>query len=90
MVLGYIIEAQNLKFNRKRGWTENICVRRPYRRKGVARALMAENMRELKRRGMTEAALGVDTENPTGALRVYESMGFKPVSVEVVFRKPIA
>jgi ribosomal protein S18 acetylase RimI-like enzyme len=90
MVLGYILEAHNAKFNRKRGWTENISVRRPYRRQGVARALMAENLRELKARGMTEAALGVDTENPTGALRVYESMGFRPVAVEVVYRKPVS
>ncbi len=88
MVLGYIIAEQNEKFNRRRGWTENICVRRPYRKQGVARALMAENLRELKARGMTEAALGVDTESPTGALGVYEAMGFRPVKREAVYRKP--
>jgi len=87
-VLGYIVAEENLKNNRLRGWTENISVRRPYRRQGVASALIAANLRELKARGMTEAALGVDTENPTGALGVYESMGFRPVQRSAAYRKP--
>ncbi len=86
-VLGFINEAQNAATGRKRGWTENIAVARKWRKRGVARALMAENLRELKARGMTEAALGVDTENLTGALRVYESMGFEPVRTVRVYRK---
>jgi len=88
MVLGYIIPEQNAQYHRLRGWTENICVRRQYRKQGVARALIAANLRELKARGMTEAALGVDTESPTGALGVYEAMGFRPVQREAVYRKP--
>ncbi len=88
-VLGYIVPAENEKFNRRRGYTETITVRRPWRRQGVARALIAENLRELKARGMTEAALGVDTENLTGALRVYEAMGFRPVHRSATYRKPI-
>lgn len=86
-VLGFINEPQNVKFNRRRGWTENICVRSPWRRRGLARALIAENLRELKARGMTEAALGVDADNLTGALRLYESLGFKVVKRETVYRK---
>jgi ribosomal protein S18 acetylase RimI-like enzyme len=89
MVLGFINHADNAANNRKLGWTENICVRRPWRRQGVAHALIAENLRELKARGMAYAALGVDTDNPTGALRVYESMGFRPVQRNTVFQKPM-
>jgi GNAT superfamily N-acetyltransferase len=89
-VLGFIDEADNQVWNRKLGWTENIAVRRPWRRRGLARALMAANLRELKARGMTEAALGVDTENVTGALHLYESMGFRPVKVERLYRKAMA
>jgi mycothiol synthase len=37
---------------------------------------------------MTEAALGVDTENVSGALRIYESCGFWPVSRTTSYRKP--
>ena len=88
MVLGYILAEENEKNNRLRGYTENICVRRPYRKQGVASALIAENLRELKARGLTEAALGVDTENLTGALGVYEAMGFRPVKRFTAYRKP--
>lgn len=88
MVRGFIHPEQNQRFNRLRGWTENIAVRRPWRKRGLARALIAENLHELKARGMTEAALSVDTENPTGALRVYESMGFRAVEQRAVYRKP--
>jgi hypothetical protein len=48
---------------------------------------MAANLRELKSRGMTEAALGGDSESLTGALRVYESMGFRSVRRNCVWRK---
>jgi mycothiol synthase len=89
MVLGYINHAENEALNVKRGWTENICVRKPWRKLGVARALIAENLRELKARGMESAALGVDTDNATGALRVYESMGFRPVARETAYQKPL-
>jgi mycothiol synthase len=89
MVLGYINHEQNKRQGRRRGWTENIGVRRPWRRRGLARALMAANLRELKARGMTEAALGVDSESLTGALRVYESMGFQAVRRDSVWRKPM-
>jgi mycothiol synthase len=87
MVLGFILAEQNAKFQRRRGWTEDICVRRPWRRRGLARALIAESLRELKARGMTEAALGVDSENLSGALGLYESLGFRPVERNMLYRK---
>jgi ribosomal protein S18 acetylase RimI-like enzyme len=31
--------------------------------------------------------LAVDTENPTGALRLYEGVGFQPVKRSAAFRK---
>jgi len=38
---------------------------------------------------MTEAALGVDTNNPGGAFQLYTSLGFELVAYEVVYTKPI-
>jgi ribosomal protein S18 acetylase RimI-like enzyme len=38
---------------------------------------------------MTEGALGVDTENRTGALRLYESCGFVAVTRDALYRKPL-
>lgn len=90
MVLGEIHPNENIVHNCKRGWIENVCVRRPWRRHGLAHALLVQGLHALKERGMTEAALGVDTENPTGALRVYESVGFHAVKRFSIYRKPLA
>jgi ribosomal protein S18 acetylase RimI-like enzyme len=38
---------------------------------------------------MTEAALSVDTENTSGALRLYEACGFRPVSRTTTYRKAL-
>ena len=80
---------ENERFGQKRGWVENILVRRPWRKRGLARALMASTIDALRERGMTEGALGVDAENPSGALRLYESVGFRPESHSITFRKPV-
>jgi ribosomal protein S18 acetylase RimI-like enzyme len=87
MVLNYIDAAENLAFQRKRGYTENIAVRRAWRRRGIARALIATSLRILKERGMEEAALGVDTQNPSGALQLYESLGYRIVKQYLTYRK---
>lgn len=85
----HINDLENAAFGRRRGYTEAISVRRPWRRRGVARALIGSGIRALRERGMTEVALGVDTENVTGALRLYESCGYRPVSRVTTFRKPL-
>ena len=88
-VRAYIDEEENARFGRLRGYCENISVRAPWRRRGLARALIGASFPALRGRGMTEAALGVDTENVSGALRLYESCGFCPISSSTLFRKPL-
>lgn len=88
-VRGYINHEENKAFNRLRGWCESISTRRPWRKRGVAHALIALTLREFKARGMAESALGVDTENLSGALRVYEDCGFRAVKRNSVYRKPL-
>ena len=88
-VRGFINADENERFGQKRGWVENISVRRPWRKRGLARALINETIAALRERGMTEGALGVDTENVSGALRLYESVGFRPVSKSTTYRKPL-
>ena len=87
MVLNSIFEHENEQFNQKRGWTDPICVRRPYRRRGLARALIMRSLKLLREKGMTEAALGVDAENPNKALHLYESCGYRPVKKSYTMRK---
>jgi ribosomal protein S18 acetylase RimI-like enzyme len=87
MVLNFIDREENAEYGRQRGYTETICVRRPWRRQGLARALIAGSLLALKERGMTEAALGVDAENTNGALQLYKSLGFGVVKRHATYRK---
>ncbi len=66
-----------------------IGVRRPYRRKGLASVLIAQSFKVLKDFGMTEAVLSTDSENPTGALHLYEKMGFSSAKQSTVYCKPM-
>jgi GNAT superfamily N-acetyltransferase len=67
---------------------ECIGVCRPWRKQGVARALIARSLQAQKTEGMTESALGVDSENPSGAHYLYEQCGFQVVKRNTVFSKP--
>ena len=89
MVRNFIDPDENEQFGRLRGYTENISVRRPWRKRGVARALIARSFQLHKDMGMKEAALGVDALNPNGALQLYESMGFTVDKVWKTYRKPM-
>ncbi|MFH0751457.1 MAG: GNAT family N-acetyltransferase [Chloroflexota bacterium] len=73
----------------RRGWCENISTNAAWRGRGIARALIARSLVALRERGATEAALGVDAENETGALEVYRSMGFAERTRETDFRRPL-
>ncbi len=88
-VRGFINHAENEQYRRKRGWCEFISVRRPWRRRGLARALIVRTLRSFRAASMSESALGVDTENISGALRVYEDCGFRPIKRNASYRKPL-
>jgi mycothiol synthase len=61
------------------GWVSVLGVRRPWRRRGLGRALLLHTFRELRARGKPRAGLGVDGSNPTGAVRLYEQAGMRVV-----------
>ena len=72
----------------RRGLLAGVSVRRPWRGRGLARALVAQSLVALRERGMAEAVLGVDADNPTGAVGVYEANGFVVHRRERSYRKP--
>ena len=88
-VRSFIDSAENETFGRARGWTEDISTARRWRRRGVAKALIVESIRELAARGMTEVALGVHTENPNGAYDLYAGLGYEVVRTWTTYRKPL-
>jgi mycothiol synthase len=65
-------------------------VRRPWRGRGLGRALLLRTFAEFRRRGVTRVTLGVDAENPTGATRLYESVGMDVELEAVVYEKTLA
>ena len=87
-VLNFLDQEENSTQGRKRGWTEDISVQRRWRNRGVAKAAIVESMRMFKQMGMTEVALDVHTTNPTGALQLYEGLGYSVVQTGYQFRKP--
>jgi ribosomal protein S18 acetylase RimI-like enzyme len=89
MVLGFILGEQNEKFLRRRGWAEEISVRRPWRKRALASAMIVACLRSFKARGMSEAALGVDSQNESGALGLYERLGFRTVARDTFYGKAV-
>lgn len=77
VVQNWIWHDENLQLGVERGWLEHISVRRPWRRRGLGRAITAASLRRLRDAGMTDAMLGVDADNPTGALGLYQGLGFE-------------
>ncbi len=57
------------------GTVETLGVRRPWRRRGIALALLHHSFGELYRRGRNTVTLGVDAKSLTGALHLYEKAG---------------
>jgi mycothiol synthase len=88
-VMPFVFPDENERLGVSRGWLEHISVRRPWRRRGLASALIVDSLRALRERGIGEAALGVDGENVSGALRIYESLGFRRYQTDIAFRKPL-
>jgi len=89
MVLNFINQDENAEYGRQRGWTDPICVRKPWRRRGLARALLARSLLMFRDLGFDDTALGVDTSNPNHALDLYESAGYQVFRKGTVCRKPV-
>jgi len=85
----YIDEDENTEHGHLRGYAEYISTHREWRNQGIAGALLARSLQVLKDRGMTEAMLGVDTNNPGGAFQLYTKLGFELESYEAVYTKPL-
>lgn len=88
-VINWINAAENAEHDRKWGYTEIISVRRPYRGKGLAKAMVARSMVLVRDQGMEQANLGVDTENPSGAFGLYSGLGYRPIKTYMVYMKDL-
>ncbi len=88
-VVNSINEAENAALGRQRGWLDSVFVRRQWRRRGLARAVVMRSLALLRERGMTCAGLGVDADNANEALRLYTECGFVTDLRSAAYRKPM-
>ncbi|HVS84647.1 MAG TPA: GNAT family N-acetyltransferase [Gaiellaceae bacterium] len=72
------------------GYVGHVGVRRPWRGRGYAKALLLHTFRVFYERGLPRVTLGVDAENPTGATHLYERVGMHVESENVVYEKVCA
>lgn len=79
----------NARSGRQECNLRDVAVLRPWRKQGIASALISESMRLMRAAGLDYAGLGVDAASPTGALGVYEKLGFRPVRRFVVYDKKV-
>jgi len=87
-VLVAVHEDENAALGLHRGWLDSVAVRRPWRRQGLATALVVLALRALRAAGYDEAVLGVDAANPQDALGLYRRVGFRVISTATAYRRP--
>jgi GNAT superfamily N-acetyltransferase len=80
----------NARYARRRILLDAVATRRPFRRRGLATALMLRALHAARESGFTSADLWVDSENPSGALRVYERIGFEVVLRSTAYHKDLS
>lgn len=72
------------------GWVRVLGVRRPWRRRGLGRAILLHVFEEYRRRGFHGVGLGVDAESLTGANRLYENAGMRVYRRSDIYEKPLS
>jgi mycothiol synthase len=88
-IAGFSLCRIDASGDREHGHVRALGVRRPWRRRGLGTALLLHSFLDMKRRGMTKASLGVDAENTTGAVRLYERAGMSVEKRHDVYRKDL-
>lgn len=71
------------------GWVGVLFTRRPWRRRGLGAALLAEAFGKFWARGERSVGLSVDAESDTGAFRLYERAGMRAEMAWVMFEKKL-
>jgi len=69
------------------GWVNILGVLPEFRHQGLGQALLRHTFAEFANRGFAAVGLGVDAENPTGAVRLYERAGMHVERTNLIFEK---
>jgi mycothiol synthase len=85
----HISQKENDRTGRNEGWIAYLGTRRGFRKMGLGRAMLLAGLHRLKAVGVATAILGVDAENSSGALRLYESAGFHNIRDSISYVKDV-
>jgi mycothiol synthase len=86
---GEIAAASLCTYQMDDGWVDILAVRRPWRRKGLGIALLLHSFGEFYRRGKYKVGLGVDSQNLTGATRLYERARMRVARTYISYEKEL-
>ncbi len=89
VIMTLVPVAENEEYGRNRVYVSAVSVRRPWRRRGLARALLSSSLIAAREGGYTAASLGVDATSVTGATDLYRSLGFEPRLTFITWQKPL-
>ena len=71
----------------REGWTDRLGVRRAWRGRRIAHALLLASMHSFADAGLQAAGLGVDTDNPSGAFGLYTRLGYERGETQVMYAR---
>ena len=86
---GEQIAGGSLCSNSGAGWVDTLGILRPWRRKGLGLALLLHSFGEFYRRDQHTVVLGVDSQNLTGAVRLYQRAGMHIARENISFEKEL-
>jgi mycothiol synthase len=82
-----INREHNTFIGRQEGWIALLFTSPDFRQRGLAKAMLLHGLDRLKALGMNIAKIGVDSENPFGARKLYESVGFDRLYTNIAYIK---
>jgi mycothiol synthase len=90
-VAGYVLCAAppGMQRERRTAWIGTVGVRRDARGNGIASALLTRSIAAMRAAGFERVGLDVDAENPTGAVQVYERLGFTESRRQLIYSKAV-
>jgi ribosomal protein S18 acetylase RimI-like enzyme len=90
-VTGYVIcsAPPGMQREQRTAWIGTVGVRRGARGRGVATALLSRSIAAMREEGFERVGLDVDADNPTGAVRVYERLGFTETRRQLIYSKTV-
>jgi mycothiol synthase len=85
-----VLQSDSAGIENGEAWVKNLAVLRPYRGRGIARALLGTAFEAYTAKGRKTAGLGVDLTNPTGAYDLYRAVGMAPAFEADMYERTVS